>query len=216
LRRRRAEDPGVKSPSLNLAAASLLLLACVGWVWFRPVPPPDPPPGAASSGDLEARNEPIRPLAPAVVDDPAALELGQRLFHDPRLSSDGSISCASCHDVAAGGDDGNRTSVGVGGAVGTRNAPTVLNAVHNFRQFWDGRAANLEEQAEGPLLAADEMGWEDWSALLEELARHPDLVRDFEATFGGPPTRERVLAALVAYESALVTPDAPFDLWLRG
>jgi cytochrome c peroxidase len=163
-----------------------------------------------------ALDEPIRPIPPAPPVDPDVLELGKRLFHDERLSTDGSTSCATCHDIAAGGDDGLPTSMGVAGSLGAVNAPTVLNAVHNFRQFWDGRAADLLEQADGPLLAAGEMGWSDWDALLGEIERHPDLVELFDRAFDAPPSRERVLQALVAYETALVTPNAPFDRWLRG
>lgn len=209
-------DPRVKVPAWKLAAASLLPIAVLGTVWLRPVPDASVPALAVRVAPEQVLDEPIRPIPPAGAMDPRVLELGKSLFHDERLSSDGSTSCATCHDITAGGDDGLPTSKGVAGSVGGRNAPTVLNAVHNFRQFWDGRAADLKEQADGPLLAEGEMGWGDWAELLAEIGRHPDLVRQFERAFGGPPTRERVLEALVAYETALVTPNAPFDRWLRG
>lgn len=210
------DDPGVKVPAWKLAAASLLPIAGIGWVWLRPNPVTTEAPAPERVAVETALDEPIRPIPPARPSDPRVLELGKRLFHDERLSTDGSTSCATCHDLAAGGDDGLPTSRGVAGAVGARNAPTVLNAVHNFRQFWDGRAADLTEQADGPLLASQEMGWGNWDTLLAELGRHPDLIAMFDQAFGTPPTRAGVLEALVAYETALVTPDAPFDRWLRG
>lgn len=210
------DDPGVKVPDWKLAAASVLPIVSIGWVWLRPTPPTAEAPATTQTVADVALDEPIRPIPPAPLADPHLLELGKRLFHDERLSADGSTSCATCHDIAAGGDDGLPTSTGVAGSLGAVNAPTVLNAVHNFRQFWDGRAADLMEQADGPLLDAGEMGWSDWDALLSEIKRHPDLLELFDRAFGAPPNRERVLEALVAYETALVTPNAPFDRWLRG
>ena len=83
--------------------------------------------------------------------DPAKVALGRALFHEPLLSKDGSISCASCHDLQEGGDDGRRVSIGIEGKVGVINAPTVFNAGLNFKQFWDGRAKTLEAQVDGPI-----------------------------------------------------------------
>lgn len=162
------------------------------------------------------REEPIEPLPYPDLSNRALIELGKRLFHDPRLSKNGAISCASCHNLAEGGDDGRRYSPGMGGELGVRNTPTVLNAVHNFRQFWDGRAVDLEAQAAGPLLSQVEMGWGSWGPLLDHLDLQTDLVDAFQEVFGEAPNRWRVLEALVAYEQALVTPDSPFDRWLQG
>src|SRR3546814_544974 len=99
--------------------------------------------------------------APAPADNPTTaekVELGKMLFFDPRISSTGTISCASCHNVMEGGDDHRPTSMGVHGLQGGRNAPTVWNAAFLSTQFWDGRAASLEDQAKGPIANPVEMG----------------------------------------------------------
>ncbi len=139
-----------------------------------------------------------------------------RLFHDERLSKDGTVSCATCHDLSTGGDDGMPVSIGVGGQSGSFNSPTVFNSVLNFRQFWDGRAATLEAQAEGPLLAAVEMGWGNWDDAEAFLSGQSDLVDEFEELYSDGLTLENLLNALAVFESVLVTPDAPFDRWLWG
>ncbi|MFK4442780.1 cytochrome c553 [Caballeronia udeis] len=114
-------------------------------------------PGVAA----EFQNEPVQPLPTSIPVDSRKVELGMQLFHDPRLSSDNTVSCASCHSLSAGGD-GRKTSLGVGGKVGPINAPTVFNAALNDTQFWDGRAATLQDQAGGPPLNPGEMASTSW------------------------------------------------------
>ncbi|MEM7221054.1 MAG: cytochrome c peroxidase [Pseudomonadota bacterium] len=156
----------------------------------------------------------FRPIQPSGAADRGLIMLGKQLFHDPRLSRDDTVSCASCHIVAAGGDDGRPVSVGVDGALGTHNAPTVLNSAGNFRQFWDGRALDLAEQVEGPVHNPLEMAT-DWDSVVAKLATDGELIRAF-ALNELDLSADSIVRAIVAYESALVTPDSPFDRWLLG
>jgi cytochrome c peroxidase len=158
---------------------------------------------------------PIPPLPEPPPLDAAKVALGRRLFHDANLSSDRTISCATCHDLSAGGDDGLPVSIGVGGAAGERNSPTVLNSGFNFRQFWDGRAATLEEQVDGPILGAVEMDMQ-WDEIVERLSEDRRYVRDFEDLYSSAPTPAGVKDALATFERSLVTSNSPFDRYLRG
>jgi cytochrome c peroxidase len=170
-----------------------------------------PPPAATATTDAS----PIQAL-PGVGDlDPGKVALGERLFADPALSADGTIACASCHSLATGGVDNRKASIGVGGAVGVINAPTVFNAALNFAQFWNGRAATLEEQAGGPLTAPAEMG-STWPAIVATLRSDPSYVTAFAAAYPDGVTEAAVRDALATFERSLLTPDAPFDRYLRG
>jgi cytochrome c peroxidase len=163
---------------------------------------------------MRVRQEPIIALPAAPEAEPALLALGRRLFDDKRLSGDGSVACASCHRIADGGDDGLPFSKGVAGKMGRVNAPTVLNAGNNFALFWDGRAATLEDQVNGPLLDALEMG-STWQGALTVIRGDADYVRAYREVFGAAPDEENTRAAIAAYERALVTPSR-FDRWLGG
>ena len=158
--------------------------------------------------------EPIRPV-PAPQVDPAKSALGERLFHDPLLSKDGTVSCATCHDLDRGGDDGLRVSVGVGGELGPVNAPTVFNVAFNFKQFWDGRADTLEAQVDGPVQSPVEMGslWPDVIAKLYRDATYPS---QFVAIYRNGISRENVKNALAEFMRSLNTPGSRFDHWLAG
>lgn len=211
--------PASRIPSQLVVVAILASLTVIALV--APYDEEGEPPNAQTTtrraAPVSVRDEPIRPLPPRPELDPTLLRLGRDLFHDPRLSTDGTISCASCHMIPTGGDDGRAVSLGVEGRAGTRNAPTVLNAALNFRQFWDGRAADLAAQAEGPLLAENEMGWLTWEPLLAALRAEPDLVARFAEAFPERGlTRDTVLLAITTFEEWLLTPDAPFDRWLAG
>ncbi len=175
---------------------------------------------ALLSGPLAAEDrgdavEPIRPLTTPSGLDAGKVALGRRLFSDPILSADGTISCASCHDLATGGTDHRSRSVGINGALGTVRAPTVFNSGLNFRQFWDGRAPTLEAQVAGPITNPVEMG-STWPAVLARLAANPDYRRAFAAAFGTPPSIEGVEEAIASFERTLVTTGSRFDRWLRG
>ncbi|MEH6776015.1 MAG: cytochrome-c peroxidase [Cereibacter changlensis] len=163
---------------------------------------------------------PLPSTVPAVKDNtitPEKIALGKALFFDPRLSASGVFSCASCHNLATGGDDNMETSVGHGWQKGPRNAPTVLNAVLNEAQFWDGRADDLKAQAKGPIQAGVEMA--NTPAQVEgTLASMPLYVEWFTAAFPeetSPISFDNMARAIEAFEATLITP-APFDSWLNG
>ncbi len=164
---------------------------------------------------VDAVTEPILPLRAGPAQSQRLVELGSRLFHDPLLSQDGSVACASCHDLANGGDDGRARSLGVGQKEGTINAPTVFNAALNLAQFWDGRAPTLEEQIDGPITHPREMA-SDWEAVEKKLAAHPEYKSAFAVALGQKPSRHGVKQAIAAFERTLITVDSPFDLWLDG
>lgn len=104
-----------------------------------------------------ARKDPIQPISAAAGLDPKKVALGEKLFHEPQLSRDNKVSCATCHDLKTGGVDNKARSVGVKGAEGDINSPTVFNSSLNFKQFWDGRTDTLEEQVDGPIENPKEM-----------------------------------------------------------
>lgn len=159
---------------------------------------------------------PIAPIgAPARLDDPI-VRLGRLLFHAPELSRDGSVSCASCHRLESGGDDGLPRSRGVDGREGRVNAPSVLNRVFDFRQFWDGRSESLASQIDGPLHDPREMD-SSWPLAISQLRAREDFLTAFRAAFpGAEPSSGNLRGAIAAYEAQLTTPNAPFDRYLCG
>ena len=142
------------------------------------------------------------------------VRLGEKLFNDAQLSGDGTISCASCHILAHGGDDGQKVSIGMGGAHGEVNAPTVFNSIFNFRQFWDGRAANLQEQVSGPLNNIAEMA-SSWQIAIRRVSDNPEYRAAFKREYG-EISEQTITDALVRFEATLRTPNAPFDRYLNG
>ncbi|WP_346895664.1 cytochrome c peroxidase [uncultured Roseibium sp.] len=144
------------------------------------------------------------------------VSLGRQLFNDRRLSADGKVACASCHDIGAGGDDGRAVAAGIDGLQGTRNAPTVWNAAYLSRLFWDGRAGSLEEQAEGPLLNPVEMGMNTHEAVEAAVRADPVYRSAFQRIFGGEATIDRIVYAIGSYERTLVSPETPYDRFVRG
>ena len=163
-----------------------------------------------------ASKEPIQPIAPAKVTNPALVELGKQLFFDPRLSKSGFISCNSCHNLSMGGTDNIKTSIGHNWQEGPINSPTVLNSSLNVAQFWDGRAADLKAQAGGPIANPGEMGFSHTLAV-GMLQTIPGYVAQFKKAFGSDQIDiEKVTKAIAAFEETLVTPNSRFDKWLRG
>jgi len=158
---------------------------------------------------------PIKPIPDHVKVDKKKVALGQKLFFDPHLSQDGTVSCASCHDLDKGGDDGRQFSVGVGGKRGNINAPTVYNAVFNFRQFWDGRAEDLKAQVFGPIENPVEMNM-TMAQTVDTLKKDPMYVSAFATVYPDGITQENVADAIAEYEKTLITPNAPFDRYLKG
>ncbi|MBL8177268.1 MAG: cytochrome-c peroxidase [Bryobacterales bacterium] len=169
----------------------------------------------------QAAFRPIPATAPALrsnLSNPAKLELGKMLFFDPRLSSSWLISCNTCHNVGLGGVDLLETSIGHGWQKGPRNSPTVLNAVFNMAQFWDGRAKDLKEQAMGPVQAAVEMNSTP-ARTVKTLKSIPQYVSQFRKAFPGesdPVSFENMARAIEVFEASLITPDSAFDKYLRG
>ncbi len=162
----------------------------------------------------QKRDEPLAPLPRSVVTNQRVARLGQRLFFDPKLSKDGKISCASCHSLQEGGDDGLVRSRGIDGKEGRVNAPTVLNAALNIAQFWDGRAATLEQQVDGPVTDSREMG-ATWEGLLQRLKDDADYAREF-TVFPDGITKANVQKAIAEFERGLITSGNRFDRWLSG
>jgi cytochrome c peroxidase len=165
--------------------------------------------------------KPIPSVAPAVKGNTVTrekIELGKMLFFDPRLSASQIISCNTCHNLATGGVDAGPTSIGHAWQKGPRRAPTVFNAVFNVAQFWDGRAADLKAQAQGPIQASVEMN--ATPALVEKtLASMPAYVAQFQKTFPevpSPVTFDNVTKAIEAFEATLITPGSRFDQFLEG
>ena len=160
-------------------------------------------------------DEPIKPIPVVAQLDPKMVALGEKLFNDKRLSRDNSLSCASCHNLARGGIDNLQTSIGIGGAKGPINAPTVFNSALSFRQFWDGRANSLEEQAAGPIHNPKEMGT-NWVEVLAKLGKDEALVTQFKGSFPDGLQSKNIQTALSVFERSLNTPNARFDKYLRG
>jgi cytochrome c peroxidase len=170
----------------------------------------------ASAATWEALPE----TAPAPADNPTTaekVELGKMLYHDPRLSSTGTVACASCHNTMAGGEDNRPNSMGVHGKTGGRSAPTVWNSAFNKVQFWDGRAASLEEQAAGPVTNPIEMGMKDWDEVVARLKAIPGYQHAFTEAFGADSVNKaNATKAIAAYERTLITPHSAYDKYVKG
>ena len=197
----------VALPALLLAA---LVLISAPWngnptpAAAAPIPAPMPNPGLA--------DEPIRPLPVETTFDPRKVSLGERLFFDRRLSAHDTISCASCHDLAHGGV----TPPGSSEATSTSVVPlSVFNAGYNFAQFWDGRAASLEEQVDWVVANPSEMAT-SWPSIIAKLSVDPTYVGAFRGVYGGPIEAASIRDAIATYERSLITPNSRFDRYLRG
>lgn len=193
----------MKKHRKTLFSVNCLALVCSGYI--------------STAAALEAL-----PAQPPVPKDnpmtPAKIELGKQLFLDPRLSVDGTVSCNSCHNVMSSGTDNRSVSVGVSGQKGGRSAPTVWNAAFLTAQFWDGRAASLEEQAKGPILNPIEMGMPNPDLAVTRLKAIPGYQKQFAEVFGGsdPITYDNIAKAIATYERTLITPDSAFDRYMGG
>jgi cytochrome c peroxidase len=160
-------------------------------------------------------DEPIKPVPQPVGLDAKKVALGRLLFQDKRLSRDNTISCASCHDLTRGGVDGKVVPVGLAGAKGVVNTPTVFNSSLNFRQFWDGRAGSLEEQVIGPVHDVREMG-SNWAQVIAKLAQDGAMRAQFGDSYRDGITARNIQDAIANFERALVTPNARLDKYLAG
>ena len=152
-------------------------------------------------------------------DNPQTAEkiaLGKKLFFEGRLSADGTVACATCHDPARAFTDGRPASIGIHGRAGQRNAPTILNALYNKAQFWDGRAETLEDQAAFPIFNPVEMGQPTLDAAVDKIAGIEEYRRAFQKVFGHPVNGTDLVRAIAAYERTLVSFDSPFDHFIAG
>lgn len=159
--------------------------------------------------------------APEPADNPTTaekVELGRMLYFDPRFSETGTVSCNSCHNVMLGGEDNRAFSMGVHGKTGGRSSPSVWNSAFSSTQFWDGRAASLEEQAKGPVVNPVEMGMSDIEKAMNRVRAIPGYEPYFIAAFGNeePMTVDNAAKAVAAYERTLITPNSPYDRFVKG
>jgi cytochrome c peroxidase len=167
----------------------------------------------------------LRPLptkVPVPADNPMTpgkIELGKKLYFDPRLSMDGTVSCNSCHNVMSDGADGRPIGAGIHGQRGGRGSPTVWNSAFNTVQFWDGRAKTLEDQAKGPLTNSREMGMTSHDLVVDRIRQIPGYIAEFKKVFPKdkePVIIDNVAKAIATYERTLITPNSPFDKYIRG
>ena len=172
--------------------------------------------GTLAATNVVFAKEPIDPISPVKNINLAQVELGKKLFFDPRLSKSGFISCNSCHNLSMGGTDNLKTSIGHKWQQGPINAPTVLNSSMNIAQFWDGRAEDLKAQAGGPIANPGEMA-SSHTLAVDVLESIPEYVIEFKQTFGKDHIDiDQVTEAIAEFEKTLVTPNSRFDQWLLG
>ena len=183
----------------------------------RPIPEPGPLARPKSDQQVGA---PADAADAAIAADnpqtPEKIALGQRLFFDGRLSADGSVACSTCHDPARAFTDGRPASIGIKGRVGQRNAPTILNALYNKTQFWDGRVKTLEDQAALPIVNPVEMGQPSMDVAVARIAAIAEYRRAFRGVFGRPPNGPDLARAIASYERTQVSFDSPFDHFIAG
>jgi cytochrome c peroxidase len=205
-----------KGKTLKLLTITALLVFC-GFITVCRRPPiqtalPHTPVGLQ---EKNLRNEPILPIPAEITLDPGKVALGEKLFNDPILSHDNTISCSTCHSLSLGGTDQSVHSTGIGSQKGGINAPTVFNAAYNFKQFWDGRAETLEMQVDGPMNAPNEMG-SNWEEIIGKLRQSPEYVAEFAPLFRDGIRAESIQEAIATFERSLTTPNSRFDQFLRG
>jgi cytochrome c peroxidase len=182
-----------------------------------PIPAAGPLANPKSLKQIGVPVEATRAAIPA--DNPQAEEkiaLGEKLFFDGRLSVDGTVACSTCHDPGLAFTDGRPVSIGVKGRAGQRNSPTILNALYNSAQFWDGRAKTLEEQAALPITNPSEMGQPSLDAAVSQMAALPEYERAFRRVFGRPINRIDLVRAIASYERTQFSFDSPFDHFMAG
>lgn len=192
--------------SMQTAASSLLKLVIVMVamvIW------------ASHTAAAALLDEPIQPIPLTLKQDPARVDIGRLLFQDTRLSGNGSLSCASCHDLGKGGVDGRAQSMGLHRGLTNVNTPTVLNAALNFRQFWNGRADSLEAQIDHVMQSSVEMG-SKWEDVVQKVSQDAGYRKAFAAAYKDGITRANIQNALATFERTLITPNSRFDKFLRG
>lgn len=182
-----------------------------------PIPPDGP---LALPKSLKQTGVPVEATRAAAPADnpqmPEKIALGEKLFFDGRLSVDGTVACSTCHDPARAFTDGRPVSIGVKGRVGQRNAPTILNALYNGAQFWDGRSKTLEDQAVLPIMNPSEMGQPNLDAAVARIAAVPEYEQEFLRVFGRAVNGKDLVRAIASYERTQFSFDSPFDHFIAG
>src|SRR6266851_8697273 len=207
---------------LMVAGAVTLILGCERSAKraspnLPPTPEADP---LAQPKPLQQVGVPIEMTRAAIPADnpqtPEKISLGQKLFFERRLSVDGTVSCSTCHDPQLAFTDRKPVSIGIKGRVGQRNAPTILNALYNKTQFWDGRVNTLEEQAANPIVNSVEMGQPSLDAAVARIASVEEYQQAFRVALGRPPNGPDLLRAIASYERTQLSFDSPFDHFIAG
>jgi len=161
------------------------------------------------------RYEPISPIPEVTGLNDKKIALGKRLFNDRNLSGDGTVSCNTCHTLQNYGIDSLPKSIGTNGALSKRNSPTVFNSGLLFRLSWDGRHQSLEEQVSAPILNPVEMA-SNWKKIISYLSNDPYYKKKFKNNYNNLPSKDNISHAIAEFERSLLTPNAPFDLFLKG
>ncbi|MCW8889377.1 MAG: c-type cytochrome [Sedimenticola sp.] len=196
-----------------------LLLSClllIGLLFFHHFTPEKQPQLiVATPTEQPSSEEPILPVAPYISTDPAKVALGEKLFHEPMLSQNGRVACSSCHNLQAAGHDGLSTSIDIRGGFDELNTPTLFNASLNYVLSWTGHLKTLEEQIETVMHNPKHMG-SNWERAMGRLRADKTYQQQFQLLYPEGVTDQAVMDALAEYERTLVTPDAPFDRFLKG
>ena len=204
-----------------LTALFLVSVASDSAISAEPGPGPIPPDSPlARPKSLRQTGVPVEVTRASAPPDnpqtPEKIALGEKLFFDGRLSVDGTVACSNCHDPARAFTDGRPVSIGVKGRSGQRNSPTILNALYNVAQFWDGRAKTLEEQAALPITNPSEMGQPSLDAAVAQIAAVPEYEQSFRRVFGHPINATDLVRAIASYERTQFSFDSPFDHFMAG
>lgn len=206
----------------SIFAVALVLLACKSTAngqgpIARPIPPAGP---LASPKSMQQVGVPVKATRDAIPANnpqtPEKIALGERLFFDGLLSVDGTVACSTCHDPALAFTDGRAVSIGVEGRLGQRNSPTILNALYNVAQFWDGRAKTLEDQAALPITNPSEMGQPSIEAAVARVAAVPEYQQMFQRVFGRPVNGTDLVRSIASYERTQFAFDSAFDRFIAG
>jgi len=207
--------PARRSRWLSAPLCLMLLLVASDTLAQRPVPASDTLVSSAAAPSAITKDEPITPIPQPPPADPLKLALGEQLFGDPRLSHDGTLTCASCHDVHTNGADDSRRKTPAGGPTQRSMVLSVFNAALNFRLNWEGNYRTLEAQAESSLENPRDMAT-SVEEVLGKISADPKLAQQFHDAYGDGPDRTSLLDAIATYERSLLTPGSRFDRWLEG
>ncbi|WP_019501557.1 cytochrome-c peroxidase [Pseudanabaena sp. PCC 6802] len=196
-----------------IALIAIAFLVAIGCQQFQ-IPQPSQP-QILESGIVSQSKEAIQPIPLEIALDRNKVGLGEKLFGDIRLSGDRQVSCLSCHNLGMGGVDRRTHSVGVNGAIGEVNTPTVFNVRYNFYFNWNGKFENLTDHLEALMTSPKVMGTQ-WEASIRALQQDPEYVRGFTQIYPDGLTPNNIKDAIVTYEQSLFTPNSRFDQFLRG